>query len=124
MQWIPGEPGFIIHIQAKSIHTVFYAYKCVQFVAYQTLPQQSYIEQLNSLVFRRFLFIKYYRFILIIVGFLIPNNLDHEIYLLYITVTIVYEDTFEDSSKMYICQEETAISSAIAKCNLSCISTV
>ena len=54
MQWIPGEPGFIIHIQAKSIHTVFYAYKCVQFVAYQTLPQQSYIEQLNSLVLEGF----------------------------------------------------------------------
>lgn len=57
-------------------------------------------------------------------GFWIPNNLYHEMYLLYITATIVYESSFEDPSKMCICQEEIAINGAVVKCNSSYSSTV
>lgn len=39
-------------------------------------------------------------------GLLIHNNLHHEMYLLYITATIIYKGSVEDASKMYIRQRK------------------
>lgn len=74
MQYIPGEPSAVIHIQPESTHTFFVCYTnvCI-FLAYQTLPKHSYIKQFKSSTIKKdYLYGEC----------LVPNNLYHEIYFL------------------------------------------